>query len=43
MIGKNQILINQMLNGDVDAIKIGLNSDNTALKINDMPEKLLRN
>lgn len=36
MIGKNQILINQMLNGDgdVDAIKIGLNSDNTALKIN---------
>lgn len=34
MIGKNQILINQMLNGDVDAIKIELNSDNTALKIN---------
>lgn len=34
MIGKNQILINQMLNGDVDAIKIELNSDNNALKIN---------
>ena len=34
MMNKNQDLINRMLNGDVAAIKLGLDSNNTALKIN---------
>lgn len=34
IMSESQTLINQMLSGDANAIKIGLNSNNTALKIN---------